>query len=120
MIDLVLKPHGRAGAAGLWGTKDNPMPRDERHVRKGRPKKPLHEKSILPQMRTAWNALPEDGSYMLVRDVAAKTGMSEMAIRAQFKLLKDRELADSRPSSVAYMQNRFLVEWRRTVEALPS
>lgn len=79
----------------------------------------MREKSPSPSTRAAWNALPADGSYMLVRDVAKKTGMSEMAIRAQFKLLKDRELADSRPSNVAYMRNRFLVEWRRTVETLP-
>lgn len=109
---------GRAGAAGLWGTKDNPKPRDARHIRIGRPKVPLHEKSIVPQMRDVWNALPEDG-YMLVSDIVSKTGINAAGVRNNLKLLKDRGLADSRLSAIEYRTSRFLVEWKRSVEALP-
>ena len=109
---------GRAGAAGLWGTKDNPKPRDARHVRTGRPKIPLHERSITPQMRAVWNALPEDG-YLLVAKIVANTGITPAGVRNNLKLLKDRGLAANRYSDIKNHRGQFFVEWKRSVEVLP-
>lgn len=109
---------GRAGAAGLWGTKDNPKPRDARHIRKGRPKIPLHEKSITPQMRAVWNALPENG-YLLVSVVVTNTGIDPAGVRNNLKLLKDRGLAENRRSDIKNNRGQTFVEWKRSVEALP-
>ena len=109
---------GRAGAAGLWGTKDNPKPRDARHVRKGRPKIPLHERSITPQMRAVWNTLSGE-EYLLNSEIATKTGIDPAGVRNNLKLLKDRGLAENRASDIKKARGRFLVEWKRSVETLP-
>ena len=107
---------GRAGALGLWGTKDNPKPRP---VRRSRPKVPLHLKSVQPKMRAVWDALPEDGSYILIESLAEKLGIPPLNTRSALCLLKERGFAGPRDSNIKSKRGRNLVEWARTVEKLP-
>lgn len=88
--------------------------------RKGRPTKRFDERSITPQMRAVWEALPRDGSYALVRTISDKTGLNEQAVRANLKLLKDRGFAVVRESNVERARNRYYSEWTRTTTALPA
>lgn len=109
---------GRAGAIGLWGTPDNPKPRNPNR-KYGRPKISAEERSIQPMMRRVWNALPDDGTYMLIDTLADKMGIKPVNARATLCLLKARGFAVPRNSTVQYAKGKFFVEWARSVDHLP-
>lgn len=87
--------------------------------RKGRPTVHPDDRSITPQMRIVFDALPDDGFYVFVRTISEKTDLSEQAVRANLKLLKDRKFVTKRESNERGANGRYYAIWARAVMRLP-